>query len=45
MPASTLQRRMRIDSSVHDVGTHEGSPVIVSELLQGELLREKLGRP
>jgi len=28
---------------VHDVGTHEGSPFIVSELLQGESLREKLG--
>lgn len=30
---------------VHDVGTHEGSPFIVSELLQGESLREKLGTP
>ncbi len=30
---------------VHDVGTHEGSPFIVSELLQGESLREKLGAP
>jgi serine/threonine protein kinase/tetratricopeptide (TPR) repeat protein len=30
---------------VHDVGTHEGSPFIVSELLQGESLREKLGSP
>src|ERR1017187_7193300 len=30
---------------VHDVGTHEGSPFIVSELLQGESLREKLGVP
>ncbi len=30
---------------VHDVGTHEGSPFIVSELLQGEALREKLGAP
>jgi tetratricopeptide (TPR) repeat protein len=30
---------------VHDVGTHEGSPFIVSELLQGESLREKLGIP
>jgi eukaryotic-like serine/threonine-protein kinase len=28
---------------VHDVGTYEGSPYIVSELLQGESLREKLG--
>ncbi len=30
---------------VHDVGTQEGSPFIVSELLQGESLREKLGAP
>jgi TolB-like protein/Flp pilus assembly protein TadD len=30
---------------VHDVGMHEGSPFIVSELLQGESLREKLGAP
>ncbi len=30
---------------VHDVGSHEGSPFIVSELLQGESLREKLGTP
>src|ERR1039457_5209831 len=30
---------------VHDVGSHEGSPFIVSELLQGESLREKLGSP
>jgi tetratricopeptide (TPR) repeat protein len=30
---------------VHDVGTHEGSPFIVSEFLQGESLREKLGAP
>ena len=30
---------------VHDVGTHEGSPFIVSELLSGESLREKLGAP
>jgi serine/threonine protein kinase/tetratricopeptide (TPR) repeat protein len=30
---------------VHDIGTHEGSPFIVSELLQGESLREKLGNP
>ena len=30
---------------VHDVGTHEGSPFIVSELLQGESLRQKLGEP
>src|SRR5664279_3773245 len=30
---------------VHDVGAHEGSPFIVSEFLQGESLREKLGTP
>jgi hypothetical protein len=30
---------------VHDVGSHEGSPYIVSELLEGESLREKLGAP
>jgi eukaryotic-like serine/threonine-protein kinase len=28
--------------SVHDVGTHEGAPFIVSELLDGETLRERL---
>ena len=30
---------------VHDVGAYEGNPFIVSELLQGESLREKLGAP
>jgi hypothetical protein len=30
---------------VHDLGSHEGSPYIVSELLEGESLREKLGTP
>jgi serine/threonine protein kinase/tetratricopeptide (TPR) repeat protein len=30
---------------VHDIGSHEGSPYIVSELLDGESLREKLGAP
>jgi serine/threonine protein kinase len=30
---------------VHDIGNHEGSPYIVSELLEGESLREKLGAP
>ena len=30
---------------VHDLGSHEGSPYIVSELLEGESLREKLGAP
>src|SRR5919197_6057348 len=28
--------------SVHDVGTENGSPYVVSELLEGETLREKL---
>ena len=28
--------------AVHDVGTHEGSPFIVSELLEGETLRERV---
>src|SRR6266487_4823758 len=27
---------------VHDVGTHTGSPYVVSELLEGETLRERL---
>ena len=27
---------------VHDVGTHEGSPYIVSEFLEGETLRERI---
>jgi len=30
---------------VHDIGSHDGSPYIVSELLDGESLREKLARP
>jgi TolB-like protein/Flp pilus assembly protein TadD len=30
---------------VHDIGSHEGNPYIVSELLEGESLREKLGAP
>jgi TolB-like protein/tetratricopeptide (TPR) repeat protein/tRNA A-37 threonylcarbamoyl transferase component Bud32 len=28
--------------AIHDVGTHEGSPFIVSELLEGETLRDRL---
>ena len=28
---------------VHDVGTHEGRPYVVTELLEGETLRERLG--
>src|SRR5262245_40707580 len=29
--------------SVFDIGTHEGSPYVVSELLVGETLRERMG--
>ncbi|MCJ7440581.1 MAG: protein kinase, partial [Thermoanaerobaculaceae bacterium] len=29
---------------VHDVGTHEGVPYLVEELLEGESLRERLAR-
>jgi len=28
---------------VHDVGTHEGCPYVVTELLEGQTLRERLG--
>ena len=28
--------------AIHDIGTHEGSPFVVMELLEGESLREKL---
>jgi serine/threonine protein kinase len=28
--------------SIHDIGTHNGSPYVVSELLEGETLRERL---
>jgi serine/threonine protein kinase len=27
---------------IHDIGTHEGAPFLVSELLEGETLREKI---
>ncbi len=30
--------------AVHDIGQHEGAPYLVSELLEGESLREILGR-
>ncbi len=30
--------------AVHDIGTHDGAPYIVSELLEGETLRERLAR-
>ena len=30
--------------AVFDIGTHEGAPYLVSELLEGETLREQLGR-
>ena len=29
--------------TIHDIGTHHGAPFIVSELLEGETLRERLG--
>ena len=29
--------------AVHDIGTHDGAPYIVSELLQGQTLRDLLG--
>ncbi len=31
--------------AIHDVGTHEGTPYVVSELLEGTTLRERLGAP
>jgi hypothetical protein len=30
--------------SVHDVGSHDGAPYVVTELLQGETLRERLAK-
>jgi serine/threonine protein kinase len=30
--------------AVHDVGSHEGTPYVVTELLQGETLRERMSR-
>ena len=30
--------------TVHDVGTHEGTSYVVTELLEGETLRERLAR-
>ena len=29
--------------AIHDIGSHEGAPYIVSELLEGETLRERMG--
>jgi serine/threonine protein kinase/Tol biopolymer transport system component len=31
--------------TVHELGTHDGSPYIVMELIEGETLRQKLGNP
>jgi serine/threonine protein kinase len=31
--------------AVYDVGTHEGAPYVVSELLEGETLRDRLFGP
>ena len=30
--------------ALYDIGTHEGAPFLVTELLEGETLRERLGR-
>ena len=30
--------------TIHDIGTHEGAPYLVSELLEGESLRDRLSR-
>jgi serine/threonine protein kinase/Tol biopolymer transport system component len=29
--------------AIHDLGTHDGAPYVVSELLEGETLRERIG--
>jgi serine/threonine protein kinase/Tol biopolymer transport system component len=29
--------------AIHDIGSHEGGPYVVSELLEGETLRERMG--
>ena len=29
--------------AIHDIGEHEGSPFVVSELLRGQTLRQRLG--
>jgi hypothetical protein len=29
--------------AIHDIGSHEGAPYVVSELLEGETLRERMG--
>ena len=39
--ASALNHPNVLD--VHDIGTHDGAPYVVTELLEGETLRERLG--
>src|SRR5207249_2930967 len=31
--------------TIYDIGSHAGAPYVVSELLEGETLRERLARP
>src|SRR2546423_1900386 len=31
--------------TLHDIGEHEGRPFLVMELLEGETLRQRMGRP
>ena len=34
----------RFHSAIYDVGTHQDSPFLVTELLEGETLRERIQR-
>src|SRR3989442_5887912 len=44
-PYTTLFRSPNI-LAVHDIGTHDGAPYLVMELLEGETLRDKTkGQP